>query len=59
MDESEKSSSASGSDKESLTEGEEQALDDIEEESDENEPKIDELKPLGIPKNKRTWKKLN
>ena len=53
MDESERSSSASGSDEESLTDGEEEALDAIEEESFGNEPKIDEFKPFGTPKNKR------
>ena len=67
MDESEKSSSASGSDneawgsdKEALTDGEEVALDHTEEEAEENEPKTktDELKPLGTPKSKRAWKKV-
>jgi len=60
MDESERSSSASGSDKETLTENEE-VFDDIgggSDENGENESKTDELKPLGKSKNKRTWKQV-
>ena len=50
MDESEKSTSASGSDKEPLTESEEETVG--------NEPTTDKLRPLGTPKNKMIWKHI-
>ena len=57
MDESMISASEPESDGESSAEGGEEPLNDSEEEAAENEPKTDELKPLGTPKNNKSWKK--
>ena len=60
MSESEKFSSASEeTDKESLAQSDQEALDDIEEEPDGNDPEIVAtagLRPLGTAKNNRPWR---